>query len=145
MATQRIRSGDIQVEGLAELSRALRKLEGAEWSKELRDANKSVADLVAKDARAAAYSLGGVAAHVAPSIGARASQQSAGVAFGGARYPMAGGAEFGSNRFKQFKPWRGNGSDAGYFVYPAIRQDLDRIETEYTRAIDALAKRAGLA
>lgn len=144
MATSRIKSGTIQVEGLTELNRALKRL-GPEFAREMRDVNKQVASFVADDARAAAYSLGGVAAKVAPSIKMSAGTVSAGVGFGGAAYPMAGGAEFGSVRYKQFAPWRGNGPDAGYFVYPTIRRDADRIETEYTEAVDDLIKRVGLA
>ena len=58
---------------------------------------------------------------------------------------MAGGAEFGSYRYHQFKPWRGSSSDAGYFLYPSIRDDAGRIEEEYRDAVDDLIKRAGLA
>ena len=142
--TTRIRSGEVNVEGLDQLSRALKEM-GPEFGKELRKTNKAVADFVAADAKAAAYSVGGVAAHVAPSIKATAGATSAGVGFGGSAYPMAGGAEFGSLRYKQFQPWRGNSSDAGYFVYPAIRQDAERIETEYAHAVDDLIRRVGLA
>lgn len=139
----RIRTGMVQVDGLRELNKALKDM-GPELKGELRKTNKTVADFVAVDAKSAAYSVGGVAAHVAPSIKASAGAESAGVSLGGGRYPMAGGAEFGSNKFKQFKPWRGNGSDAGYFVYPAIRQDADRIETEYGVAMDRLLRKANL-
>lgn len=142
-SSSRIRTGTIQVEGLVELNRALKQL-GPTFPKELRKANKTVADLVAQDAKAAAHSIGGVAAHVAPSIKASAGAQFAAVSLGGTAYPMAGGAEFGSYRYKQFKPWRGNGSDAGYFVYPAIRRDADRIETEYGHALTELLDRTGL-
>ena len=123
MASQKIRSGTVKVDGLRELNAALKAI-GGEAQKELREASKRVAGFVADDARSAAYTIGGVAAHVAPSI-----------------KPVFGGAEFGSMRFKQFKPWRGNGSDAGYFMYPAIRQDADRIETEFTDAVDHIIKR----
>lgn len=134
----------LRVHGLNELNKSLREM-GKEFQKELTQANKGVAGFVADDAKAAAYSLGGVAAHVAPSIKAAGGTTWAGVSIGGAAHPEASGAEFGSMRFKQFKPWRGNGSDAGYFLYPAIRQDADRIETEYTEALDRLMRRNGLA
>jgi len=140
----RVRTGDIRVEGLAELNRALKAL-GPGAQMELKDANQKVSELVAADARAAAYSLGGVAAKTAPSIQAKKYTTSAAVGIGGPAYPFAGGAEFGAFKYHQFKPWRGNHSDAGYFLYPAIRQDLDRIETEYRDAIDALIKKVGLA
>ena len=136
-------SQGLRVHGLSELNRTMKAL-GPEVQKELKETNKSVAEFVADDARAAAHTLGGVAAKVAPSIKAKGGTTSAGVSFGGAAYPFAGGAEFGAMKYKQFKPWRGNSSDAGYFVYPAIRQDADRITTEYTEAIDALMRRHDL-
>lgn len=140
----RFKDGAIRVDGLDELNWALRRM-GPEFKSELRKTNKSVAAFVADDGRAAAYSLGGVAAHVAPSIKASAGAAFAAVAFGGPAYPMAGGAEFGAKNFKQFKPWKGNDHTAGYFIYPAIRADQDRIQTEYTKALDDLLKRVGLA
>lgn len=139
----KIRTGAVQVSGLNELNRALKQL-GPELQKELKETNLEVAQIVADDARGIAVSLGGVAAKTAPSIQAKGYTTSAGVGFGGSGYPFAMGAEFGSYRFKQFKPWRGNGSDAGYFVYPAIRQDADRITSEYTEAIDDLMRKVGL-
>lgn len=142
----RVRASDqgVRVHGLNELNRALRTM-GKEFQKELTQTNKDVAGLVADDAKAAAYALGGVAAKVAPSVKAAGGTTWAGVSFGGAAYPFAAGAEFGSYRYRQFRPWRGNGSDAGYFLYPAIRQDAERIETEYTEALDRLLKKNGLA
>lgn len=135
--SQKIRSGTVKIDGLRELNKALKAI-GPEAQKELKEASKQVATFVAADAKAAAYSLGGVAGHVAPSIAAVGGVNGAGVAFGGAAYPMAMGAEFGAYQFKQFKPWRGNGSGAGYFVYPSIRQDADRIVTEFTDAVDRI-------
>lgn len=143
MARRSATSSGVVAEGLPELARALKEIDSS-LVKELRKANKSVATFVAADARSAAVALGGVAAHVAPSVKPSAGATYAGVAMGGPGYPMAAGAEFGSYRFKQFQPWRGNGSDAGYFLYPAIRQDSDRIETEYKQAADAVIRKAGL-
>lgn len=150
----KIRTGTIEVEGLAELNKRLRTL-GPDLQKELVKTNRSVAGFVAADAQAAASALGGVAAHVAPSIKAVGGARSAGVAFGGARYPMAPGAEFGAGQgmqrrrssgsylgFNQFDHWTGNGPDAGYFIYPSIRRDSDRIETAYGQALDALLNKA---
>lgn len=137
----RIRTGDVKVDGLKELNKALKAI-GPDARKDLKEASKKVATFVANDARSAAYSIGGVAAHVAPSIKPVASiAGSAGVSIGGTAYPMAGGAEFGSIKYKQFQPWRGNGSDAGYFLYPAIRQDVDRITNEFAAAIDDIIRK----
>jgi len=140
MASQKIRSGTVKVDGLAELNRALRAI-GPEAQKELREASKKVAGFVAKDAASAASSIGGVAAKTAPSIKPVGGVGGAGVAFGGSAYPFAGGAEFGSIRFKQFKPWRGSDSNAGYFVYPSIRRDADRIVTEFSDAVEQVISR----
>jgi hypothetical protein len=138
--SQKIKSGTVKVEGLAELNRALRAI-GPDAQKDLKEASKKVAGFVATDAAAAARSLGGVAAHVAPSIRPVGGVSGAGVGFGGAAYPMAGGAEFGSIRFKQFQPWRGSDSSAGYFVYPSIRRDADRIVTEFSDAVEQVIAR----
>lgn len=140
-----LKAGAIRVEGLRELNKALIAI-GPEARTQLKEASKRIADFVAADARTHAVGRGGVAAKVAPSIKARGSVAgSAGVAFGGAAYPFAGGAEFGSQRFKQFDSWTGNGPSAGYFLYPAIRQDADRIVTEFTESLDELVRRVGLA
>lgn len=154
MATRKIRTGDVQVSGLRELNKALKQLPG-DLNKELPKTSKKVAGIVADDAHSNALGLGGVAAKVAPSIRAVGGAKSAGVGFGGAAYPMGAGAEFGAGRdaqrtrssgtyigFRQFQPWRGNDRRAGYFVYPSIRSNSDRIVEEYTQAMDDLLKRA---
>lgn len=139
----RIRTGDVKVVGLSDLNRRLKEL-GPAAQKELRETNKSVAEFVADDARAAALTIGGVAAKVAPSIKAKGTNLGGGVSIGGAAYPFAGGAEFGAIKYKQFHPWRGNKETAGYFVYPSIRRDADRITTEYSKALDRLIERHDL-
>jgi hypothetical protein len=139
----KIKTGAIQVEGLAELNRALKKVEGG-TPNALRETNKKVAEKVAQSARSNASGLGGVAAHVAPSLRATAGATSAGVSGGGAAFPMFGGAEFGALRYPQFKPWRGSGSDAGYFLFPAIRDEAPHIEDEYREALEDLIRKADL-
>lgn len=135
----RIRSGTVQVEGIAQLSRALKAID-PELQKGLRGTNKDVASFVADHARGKAQSLGSVAAKTAPSISAVAGVRSAGVGFGGSAYPFAGGAEFGSVRYTQFQPWRGNGPEAGYFVYPTIRDDENEIVERYAEMIDGILR-----
>lgn len=46
------------------------------------------------------------------------------VQYGGKAYSF--GAEFGAIQWHQFKEWRGNKDDAGYFFWPAIREFRDR-------------------
>lgn len=142
----RVRTGTVNVEGLRELSKALKEM-GPEFSREMRLANKEVASDVADKARGAALTLGGVAAKTAPTLKASAGATSAGVAVGGGNAPWGAGAEFGGGRrptTKQFKPWRGNGPDAGYFLYPTIRENAEEIEAQYREALDDLVARVGL-
>jgi len=138
----RLSSSDaIRVEGLTELNRALRTM-GPEFQKELKQANMDVAQFVADDVQAAAFSIGGVAAKTAPSIAAKAGTAWAGVSLGSA--PYAAGAAFGGQgrpTTMQFKPWRRE----GYLPYPQIKADGPRIEHEYNEALDDLLKRNGLA
>lgn len=138
----RIRTGDVKIEGLKQLNKALKEL-GPDFPREMRKVNKEVATGVKDHAIRNAMSLGGVAAHVVPSIKASAGVNSAAVALGGTAHPAAGGAEFGGQRrptTQQFKPW----SHAGYFLYPAIREDADEIHDDYLGALDDLIHRAGL-
>lgn len=131
----------IKIEGLSELSRALKALGGREFQAELRSAGKEIATQIADVAAVRAYSIGGVAAHVAPSISASAGFTSAGVALGGAAHPAAMGAEFGGQgrpTTQQFQPHRGH---EGYFLYPSIRDNAEFIEDAYLDAVDAIRRR----
>lgn len=134
---QRVRTDTLRIEGLPQLSRALKALD-PDAQKELKDASRKVATFVADDARAAAFSLGGVAAKVAPTIRPGGGVSGGNVGFGGAAQPFAGGAAWGSIRYKQFRPWRGR---TGYFPYPQIVSNEDRIESEYGDALDAIIRR----
>jgi hypothetical protein len=141
----KIQSGaGVRVEGLAEVNRALRALGGREFQAELRDAGKEVATHVASEAKGRAQGLGGVAAHVAPSITAAAGFTSAGVSFGGASHPAAMGAEFGGQgrpTTMQFQPHRGH---EGYFIWPSIRDNGEFIERRYLDSVDAILRRHSL-
>lgn len=131
----------VKVNGLADFRRELKTID-AELPKELRKTNLAAAELVAKDARTKANNQGGVARHVEPSIIAAATQGNAKLAWGGSKFPMAAGAEFGSIRFKQFKPWRGSGSDAGYFMFPAVRETREQFIEVYDEMLADLTRHA---
>lgn len=156
MASNRIRTGTIAVDGLRELNKTLKEL-GPELQKELKATNKEAATKVATEAAARARGLGAMGVHFAPGIKAATGATSAGVALDGRKYPGILGAEFGAGQdrqrnrrsgqyvgYRQFDPWRGNGSGAGYFLYPTIRDRADEIAGFYEHAIDALIKKAGL-
>lgn len=138
-------SGDdtLRVDGIKELNAALKEF-GSDFKGEMRRTLKPIADMVAEDARGAASGLGSTAAHVAPSIKSSAGAQFAGITLGD---PAAAGAEFGGRgrpTTQQFQPWRGNGEDAGYFVWPTIRKDGPRIEAKAAEGLDQLIRKAGL-
>lgn len=134
----------IRVEGLSDLRRELRALEG-NFPRELQRANKRVAEeVIVPDARAAAEARTNPRAGraVVNSIRATATQTRAQVAVGGARVPQALGHEFGSIRFKQFPAWRGAGKGAGYFLWPTIRARGQEIIETYETVIEELTQRA---
>ena len=117
----------VEVDGLRDFNAELRRA-GPGLTRHVRVANRRVAEGVAEAARDRAESLGGVARKAAPAIKAGASETTAFVRLDGARFPWALGAEFGSHRFRQFEPWRGNGwtdpegIEIGYFLHPTIRE-----------------------
>lgn len=143
MARHNAKGEGVSVEGLADLRKALKAVSD-QAPKELNAASKEVASFVAADARGAAEGLGGVAAHVAPSIGAVGNARGGAVSLGGAAYPMAEGAEFGGQgrpTTQQFRPHLGR---TGYFVYPTIRRDGDRIESTFSELLDDLMRKYDL-
>lgn len=133
--------GKVEVVGLREFRTALKAVD-SDLPKQLRVINVTAAQLVARDARGRASSVGGALGKAADSIKAGATQRGGYVKIGGSRYPFALGGEFGSIQFKQFKPWRGSGADAGYALYPAKRAKTPLIVESYGQMIDRLARRA---
>lgn len=128
----------VGADGLDDLRRDLRGFAAA-LPGELDEASREVADLVAGDAQSLAEGLGGTAGHVAPSVQADGES----VTLGGTAYPMAAGAEFGGRgrpTTQQFEPYRA----AGYFLYPAIRRNDERIESTYVDHIGDLQRRYDL-
>jgi hypothetical protein len=135
--------GAIRVVGVTELAASLKALEPA-LAKGLRVANKLAATTVRDAAKSKASGLGGVAAHVAPSITASAGLKSASVGLGGAAFPMAAGAEFGGRgrpTTQQFQQWRGT---QGIFLFPTIRKEGPAITEEYLKTFDVISREVGL-
>jgi hypothetical protein len=149
------RDGRVEVRGLRELQSALRAAD-QQLPRLLRVANRNVAETVARTARSRAEALGGVAAKTAPSIRAAAEQRAAKISFGGARYPFAGGANFGAYHdlprntargvvrgWNQFPEWGGNQFTGGAndrFIYWTIRREHDRIVAAYEDELARLAR-----
>lgn len=143
MARMNAKGEGLRVEGLAELRRALKAVSD-DAPKELVEASKDVAGFVADDARSTAEGLGGVAARVAPSVKGSGTARGGAITLGGASHPEALGAEFGGQgrpTTQQFEPHKGR---TGYFVYPAIRENADKIESAYVEKLDDLLRRHDL-
>jgi hypothetical protein len=132
----------VKVAGLAQLRKELKRLDDKGLSDELKDANYDVASHVVTLAKARATGVSKQAARAAESLRASRTAARAQVLLGSGRIRFAFGAEFGSSRFKQFPAWRGNGTDAGYFLYPTIRDEIPEIVETYGDAIERITAKA---
>lgn len=134
-------SAGVGYEGLNKLNRDLKAI-SKDAQQELKKANVEVAAKEGRRAQAAAFSLGGVSAHVASGITGGGGNAWAGIKLG--TDPAAAGAEFGGQgrpTTQQFRPHRGQ---EGYAVFPTIRRDSEDIEREWTSSIEDLMRRHGL-
>lgn len=130
----------IEYEGLKQLRKDLLAVDKA-LVKELGQAYKKIGDMIVTEASARAAGLGGVAAKSAQALASTARATDVSIRIKGETYPYALGAEFGGSQ-PQFKPWRGNGPDAGYFLYPTIRDDSQKILDGFLEAFDKASKLA---
>jgi len=139
----------INASGLNELRRTINEFDrrfGSSGMDALKDVNFRVAKLVNDRAQTRAAALGGMERLAASSMKASRAAKSARIIAGGKSAPFFGGAEFGARRNKerrlkgsertiigwnQFRDWRGNKGQAGYFLYPTIRQSRADIIQKY--------------
>lgn len=130
---------------IAGLRKALRAVP-RDAQAELRKASLAIADRVAGLAAGRAITVGGVAKYVAPTIKARRDRVPKVVMGGTKRLPgrtgkgqtvgdVMWGAEFGARRHRQFRPWRGSGQGAGYFLWPTVRDQSDETIERYGEAL----------
>lgn len=136
----------IVVEGLREVRKGIKAVGDAEGTRELKDAGWRVAnDIVVPGAQGRA---GGVAHHstgrsasfsrAAGTLRAARLSTGAGVRFGrGLAWAM--GSEWGSRRFTQFNP----PNRGGWFLWPTITDEGQRISDEYADAVEAVFERHG--
>lgn len=149
-------SEGIEIEGLRQFARELKAI-SPDLDAELKALNFQVASKVKDDAVARAAGQGPMVRRAAQSLRAAKQAARAAVFLGNKSTPFAFGAEFGSGRnqprqlpnegttrlgWNQFRPWAGSGSTAGYFLYPAIRQDMPEIVDMYGDAVEKIAKQA---
>lgn len=136
----------IEVEGLVEFRRGLKKVSD--------DLPKLLKQKLKKAAEAAEFTAvknyskvynsrsGG---HIG-TIKIRVTGDGVALAFGGTRFPAAGGQEFGSNRIGRFRPWTGPGpggrGSMGRVIFPAVREEAEQTLREIEEAFDDLVKAA---
>lgn len=125
-----------RVTGLKETQASLDRM-GPALDKEIEKTDREQAARLAARIKSAGSSLGSTAAHVAPSVHA----VNAIVEMGGSAYPMAGGAEFGSDIYPQFQPSTGG---QGYFFVPTMHDAEAEAETPYGEALDDTLRKVNL-
>ena len=130
--------GDVVAVGLSEVKAALKQYDN-NLPKAIRTANRVTSrDIVKPDAHR------NLASQPVPNRRAavthRATATSASIALRYSRFPWAGGAEFGSIKYRQFKTWLGNQftgnlTNEGYIIGPAIGGNLDHIDNKYAEIL----------
>lgn len=116
----------------------------------LDDGARVAAKHIASKASRRAAGLSGASRLVAGAIGAQGETVSIRPGGRASRYASVGdlmfAAEYGARAPQTRKhwpghPWRGSGSGAGYFLWPAIRESDDQIMDDWTSAFDTMLKR----
>lgn len=142
----------ILVPGLDELRKALKELGDVEGTKEFKLAGwRAATEVVIPGAQSRASTPLQQAA--AATLAAAKVATGGGVRFG-AGFPAAMGAEFGAAQnqlrntqrgpvrgWNQFPPWRGSAGDAGYFLWPTIREEQERIVEVIDESLEPLFAR----
>jgi hypothetical protein len=144
---------EVRIEGLKEARAALKRMADPEKTRQYRLATADIAEsIVIPQARANADTrmqrrAAGTLQPVKTDLGAAVRL--------GKGFPGAMGAEFGADRnqrrigrprgtvapvqgWNQFEPWRGSDTGAGYFLWPAIREQTPKIINRYADMFDEL-------
>lgn len=147
----------VSISGLRELQTALKQVDN-KLGRELTKAHKDAGQVILEPAKEAMSSSPvPKAAAAAEGLRIRAQQRSIGIALLGAN-PFVRAHEFGAEvhqvfgrpvlarnmRRRVFLPWLGNDEDAGYALYPTIRQKLPTAEfaEAYYNAMDRVYRTA---
>lgn len=148
----------VRVAGLDQFRRQLRQIEsqgGADGIALLKEANFRVASMVANRAQSRASGLGRMQAKAAASL-RPGRQQARATISGGTGIRFFYGAEFGSYSgllrdrggrrflgFNQFLTWKQpGGGNAGYFLFPTMRDETRNIIEMYGDELDRVARDA---
>jgi hypothetical protein len=137
------RSFSLEVKGLREATGAMRKVKG-QTVKEVSQYHKQVAEFVAQDARSKAQTRPRTTrtGHTAAAIRTRGTQREAAIRvvtpdayvqeFGG-RAPLFGN----KNRWFTVRPKQ----KGGYFLFPAVKENRDRISRFYLKGLESAIAR----
>lgn len=130
----------IRVQGLDEFAKALDVLP-EEWKTADKVFRNTAAREIVRRAQEFARTGSSPALQILAAKDVKATSTPGTVQYGGKAYDF--GAEYGSLRYRQFKPWRGNGATAGYFFWPAVRDFQEHgLQGDYAEAIWAAVKKA---
>lgn len=134
----------VQLAGLREGLAKFRTLP-KEAADELRDASGSIATALVAFAQIAARTQGRQASLMAPTVKVVRDRVPA-IQAGGAKrvgrrrvpaYELLGGSEFGSNRFRQFRPFRAD----GYWFFPVADNQRDYADRQWGRAVERIVSK----
>lgn len=130
----------VQVEGLAQVNRALRAVD-AQAPKELRLALNSAAQLLIDRTRPKIPAVTGAARR---SLVAKSTRTSARVGVGGKRAPWYPWLDFGGQGRRSGRPAPRPFIQEGRYLYPTLREIRPRIEAELQQSLQAVIRDAGL-
>jgi hypothetical protein len=130
---------EIKVEGIKEVNKALRSI-SKDAQKELSKGMKEIAEGVAKSAASRVPARTGRAAS---SIKPRGSTKGAALAFGGAKAEHYPWLDFGGSVGKD-KSVKRPFIKEGRYVYPAIRENKDKVIEQFDDLMGKLAEKHGL-
>lgn len=135
----------VEVQGLTELRKALNTVD-KNLGKELGQANKRVAEIVARGTRAAMPERSGA---LRGSVTARAQQRYGVVQVGKPNVPYAGWMEFGGRRRLAYTRQREATPSRpiikiGRYAYPTVYDNREELREVYEDELERLLRRAGL-
>lgn len=143
----------IGMDGFDDSRRRLKDLGDVEKTRQYKAASDEIAEQLVIPAAQAKASTRGEQQAARTLVAVRTTAGGA-VRIGGG-FDAALGYEFGADRnqrrlarpggkvttvpgWNQFRPWRGSGAGAGYFLYPAIRENEDEIIDRFATVFDEL-------
>lgn len=130
----------IKVEGLADVNRALRKLD-KDAPKGLRTANNEAADLLVSRT---IPKIPRVTGRAAKSVRAQSTRTSARVSIGGPRAPHMPWLDFGGEGRRPGRPAARPFIKQGRYIFPTLAENEDEIGRTLVRALDQVVTDAGL-